>query len=213
IPGAGQPRPSHRLLAAGDAGHRGRRRPARLRVDAPAQRRGPRCGLHGAHRPDRHDLHPLPGRPQSLPGRMDRAGAIAGRHPRPVRNRAGARPRAVALTCHMSYIELTDGTADRYLLDAPGLSLLVFYSRTCATCRVAREQLPALDLPVDRLCWVDAGANGGLVARYEVFHLPSPFLVRDGGYYGPVRASLAGWALPQQLRPALARHPPALPRS
>ncbi|GAB1578841.1 thioredoxin family protein [Bordetella petrii] len=111
----------------------------------------------------------------------------------------------------MSYLELTDGTADRYLLDAPGLSLLVFYSRTCGTCRVAREQLPALELPVDRLCWIDAGANGGLVARYEVFHLPSLFLVRDGAYYGPVSASLAEWDLRQQIGLALDSHPAELP--
>ncbi|KDD97117.1 hypothetical protein L535_2423, partial [Bordetella bronchiseptica SBL-F6116] len=82
----------------------------------------------------------------------------------------------------MDQIELTDGTADRYLLDAPGLSLLVFHSRTCATCGVARQRLPEFDLPVDRLCWIDAGENGGLVQRYEVFHLPALFVTRDGAY-------------------------------
>jgi hypothetical protein len=73
----------------------------------------------------------------------------------------------------MTHIELDNSTADRFLLGAPGLSLLVFYSQTCCQCKQAREQLPTLDLPVDRLCWIDAGHNGGLVERYEVFHLPS----------------------------------------
>ena len=86
----------------------------------------------------------------------------------------------------MEQIELNDSTADRYLLDAPGLSLLVFHSRTCGNCRVAREQLPRLELPVERLCWVDAGENGGLVERYEVFHLPAMFVTRDGAFFGPV---------------------------
>ncbi|MBV7482707.1 thioredoxin [Bordetella sp. BOR01] len=111
----------------------------------------------------------------------------------------------------MQQIELTDSTADRYLLDAPGLSLLAFHSRTCATCKIAREQLPLLDLPVERLCWIDAGDNGGLVARYEVFHLPALFLARDGAFYGPVNASLAEWDLRQQISLALDSYPAELP--
>lgn len=111
----------------------------------------------------------------------------------------------------MQQIELTDSTADRYLLDAPGLSLLAFYSRTCGACKMAREQLPQLDLPVERLCWIDAGDNGGLVARYEVFHLPALFLVRDGTFYGPVNASLAQWDLRQQIGLALDSYPAELP--
>ena len=47
----------------------------------------------------------------------------------------------------MDQIELNDGNADRYLLDTPGLSLLVFHSRTCGTCRIARQELPWLELP------------------------------------------------------------------
>jgi len=111
----------------------------------------------------------------------------------------------------MDAIALDDGTADRYLLDAPGVSLLVFHSRTCGICRVAREQLPGLDLPIERLCWIDAGDNGGLVERYEVFHLPAMFVVRDGAYYGPVSAQLAQWDLQQQIALALDNHPAELP--
>ena len=111
----------------------------------------------------------------------------------------------------MTHIELDDSTADRFLLDAPGLSLLVFYSQTCGLCKQAREQLPTLDLPVDRLCWIDAGHNGGLVARYEVFHLPSLFLTRDGAFYGALHASLAEWDIRQQLGLALDNYPAELP--
>ena len=111
----------------------------------------------------------------------------------------------------MQQIELNDSTADRYLLDAPGLSLLAFHSRTCGNCRVAREQLPEMELPVERICWIDAGDNGGLVERYEVFHLPALFLTRDGAYYGPVNASLAEWDLRQQISLALDSYPAELP--
>ncbi|SAI71524.1 thioredoxin [Bordetella ansorpii] len=107
--------------------------------------------------------------------------------------------------------DLDDGTADRFLLDARGISLLVFHSRTCGTCRVAREQLPAFDLPVERLCWIDAGDNGGLVERYEVFHLPAMFVVRDGTFHGAIAAQLAQWDIEQQLALALDNYPAELP--
>jgi hypothetical protein len=111
----------------------------------------------------------------------------------------------------MEQTELNDGTADRFLLDAAGLSLVVFHSRTCANCRLAREQLPGMDLPVERVCWVDAGDNGGLVQRYEVFHLPAMFVVRDGAFYGPVQASLQEWDIRQQIGLALDGYPGILP--
>jgi len=111
----------------------------------------------------------------------------------------------------MEQLDLDDGTADRFLLDAAGTSLLVFHSRTCGTCRIARQQLPDFDLPVQRLCWIDAGENGGLVERYEVFHLPALHLVRDGTYYGPIAAQLAQWDLQQQIALALDNYPAELP--
>lgn len=93
----------------------------------------------------------------------------------------------------------------------PVLSLLVFYSQTCCQCKQAREQLPTLDLPVDRLCWIDAGHNGGLVERYEVFHLPSFSWPSDGAFYGALHASLADWDIRQQLSLALDNYPAELP--
>jgi len=111
----------------------------------------------------------------------------------------------------MEEIDLDDGTADRYLLDAPGASLVVFHSRTCGDCRLAREQLPRMNLPVERVCWVDAGDNGGLVERYEVFHLPSMYLTRDGVFYGPVQARLDEWDIRRQLALAQGNHPAELP--
>ncbi len=108
-------------------------------------------------------------------------------------------------------LELTDLDADRRLLELPGASLLIFTGEGCSTCRWARQALPQFHLPVDRLCWIDAGHSGGLVERYEVFHLPSLFLVCDGHFLGAIHAPLRPEPLIQALRDALSRPAEELP--
>ncbi|MCY1289257.1 hypothetical protein D9M68_351270 [compost metagenome] len=104
-----------------------------------------------------------------------------------------------ALNSIVTELELTDLDADRRLLDLSGISLVIFTSTGCAACRWARRELPGMALPVDRLCWVDAGRNGGLVERYEVFHLPALFAVRDGVFFGAVQARLTNAELSTAL--------------
>lgn len=111
----------------------------------------------------------------------------------------------------MPQLELTDLDADRRLLDLPGTSLLIFTSRGCASCRWARHELPNLPLSIDRLCWIDAGENAGLVARYEVFHLPMLFVIRDGQFHGALRARLTTVELSDALARALSHLPEELP--
>ncbi len=107
--------------------------------------------------------------------------------------------------------ELTDFDADRLLLDWPGTSLLIFTSIGCASCRWARQTLPDMALPVARLCWIDAANSGGLVERYEVFHLPALFVVRDGQFFGAVNTRLSSVELSAAIGAALARPPEELP--
>ncbi|MEN0106015.1 MAG: thioredoxin family protein [Pseudomonas sp.] len=110
-----------------------------------------------------------------------------------------------------SQTELTDFDADRLLLDWPGTSLLIFTSIGCASCRLARRELPQMALPTARLAWVDAANNGGLVARYEVFHLPALFVVREGQFFGAVHARLTTHELSAAIGAALNRTPEELP--
>ena len=111
----------------------------------------------------------------------------------------------------MTELELTDLDADRYLLDAPGISLLIFTSIGCASCRWVKRELPKLPLHIQRLAWVDAADNGGLVRRYEVFQLPALFVVRDGQFYGALQSRLQPAALIQALDTALSRPAEDLP--
>ncbi len=107
--------------------------------------------------------------------------------------------------------QLTDFDADQRLLAMSGVSLVIFTSVGCASCRYAREVLPGFDLTVDRLCWIDAGENGGLVARYQVFHLPALFVVRDGEFFGALHTRLTVDALNEALAQALVRIAEELP--
>ncbi|WP_263142997.1 thioredoxin family protein [Pseudomonas sp. RIT-PI-AD] len=99
--------------------------------------------------------------------------------------------------------ELSDFDADRRLLDWRGVSLVVFTSQGCSRCRWARQVLPRLRLPVQRLCWIDAGDNGGLVERYEVLQLPALFLVREGRFLGALPMELQEASLIHNLAAAL----------
>ncbi|MET1070039.1 MAG: thioredoxin family protein [Pseudomonas prosekii] len=108
-------------------------------------------------------------------------------------------------------LPLTDFDADQRLLAMSGVSLVIFTSVGCASCRYAREQLPRLQLPIDRLCWIDAADNGGLVERYEVFQLPALFVVRDGEFFGALQSRLTAAELNEALAQALNRIAEELP--
>ncbi|MHC8366209.1 YbbN family protein [Pseudomonas sp. ZT5P21] len=108
-------------------------------------------------------------------------------------------------------LELTDFDADQRLLAMSGVSLVIFTSVGCASCRFTREQLPRFDLDADRLCWIDAGDNGGVVERYQVFHLPALFVVRDGEFFGALKSRLTRIELNKAVGQALIRTAEELP--
>ena len=108
-------------------------------------------------------------------------------------------------------LELTDLDIDQQLLGLPGRSLLVFTSAGCSGCRWARLQLPGWPLPVDRVCWVDAGHNGGAVERYQIFHLPALFVVLEGQLLGQLQTRLTPAALADAIHHALTLTPEELP--
>lgn len=111
----------------------------------------------------------------------------------------------------VTQMELTDLDADHQLLRLPGISLVIFTSEGCSSCRWARKMLPPMELPVERLCWIDAGRNAGLVSRYEVHYLPALFLVRDGCFMGAVQCRLFSNDLVAAIGEALARPAEELP--
>ncbi|TWI53463.1 hypothetical protein IQ22_02680 [Pseudomonas duriflava] len=108
-------------------------------------------------------------------------------------------------------MELNDLDADQALLSLSGATLLLFTAEGCASCRWARQRLPAMMLPVDRIAWVDAGRNGGLVQRYGVYHLPALFVIREGLFYGALNVALTQQALSDAIVRCLGKVPEELP--
>ncbi|MET1077353.1 MAG: thioredoxin [Pseudomonas sp.] len=111
----------------------------------------------------------------------------------------------------MIQLELSDFDADRSLLALPGTSLVIFTSIGCAACRWVRLHLSGWGLPVQRLCWIDAADNGGLVQRYEVLGLPALFVVHNGQFHGALSAPLKPVELALALAAALQRPAEELP--
>lgn len=111
----------------------------------------------------------------------------------------------------MNQVQLSDFDIDHQLLELSGISLVIFTSVGCSSCRWARQQLPHMHLPIDRLCWIDAEENGGAVQRYEVFHLPALFVVRDGAFFGSLHTTMTADSLVGALERALGSVPDELP--
>ena len=111
----------------------------------------------------------------------------------------------------MNQIELNDFDLDHAMLAAAGSTLLIFTGAGCAACRVARRELPAMLLPVERLGWVDAGDNPGAASRYEVFHLPAFFVIHDGAFMGEIHSRMIANDLAAAIGLALGRDADELP--
>ena len=73
------------------------------------------------------------------------------------------------------------------LEETPGISIVLFTSPWCGSCKAMKKALE--NLPADtgiRVFEVDAGTDQALVESFEVFHLPALFLYQDGAYHAPL---------------------------
>lgn len=102
----------------------------------------------------------------------------------------------------MSINRLSQFDFHQRLNETPGVSLVMFSGAHCGACRHWRallQQLVAEDAGLS-LFEVDAGRDEALSREFEVFHLPTLFVFRDGEFHAPLQAE----ASPESLRRALA---------
>ncbi len=80
---------------------------------------------------------------------------------------------------------LVDGNFYDTLQATPGVSLVVFTSLGCASCRAWKEVLKEyLSINTDIVIYeVDAHESMALANEYEIFHLPALFLFKEGAYH------------------------------
>lgn len=92
------------------------------------------------------------------------------------------------------------------LAETPGVSLVMFGSPDCGGCRHLKQVFETLALqdPNLHLYSVDAQCDTALVREFEVFHLPSMFLFRDGRYHCPLHSPAQVDALRRHIALALA---------
>ncbi len=84
-----------------------------------------------------------------------------------------------------------------------GDALVFFTSPACGACKQLRKALERYVQQYDnlRVFEIDAVHESGLVKTFEVFHLPSMFLYRDGQFH----CELHSEAHPQKLHAAIAK--------
>ena len=88
------------------------------------------------------------------------------------------------------------------LTENTGLSLIMFTAPGCGSCRQLRQVLEAHpeDFADLHLFEVDAQQDQALTNEFDVFHLPSLFLFRDGEFHAQIEAE----PLPQNIKDAIA---------
>lgn len=100
--------------------------------------------------------------------------------------------------------DLDEFNLQQRLAQSPGLSLVLFASPTCGTCRRVEQMLPSAAPPGVRLYRVDVQQAQALARAYDVFHLPALFLFRDGHYHARLDCEVTPVALKAAIERALA---------
>lgn len=100
---------------------------------------------------------------------------------------------------------LTEFDYHHVLAATPGVSLVLFTSPDCGTCRVAERLLPHAAAGVAGTCFkVDVQEATALARAFDLFHLPALFLYKDGHFHAVLAAELTPERLRQAVLAALA---------
>lgn len=87
----------------------------------------------------------------------------------------------------MLLAELTEFDFHARIAQSAGVSLVLFSSPDCGSCRHMESVIPVLAGGcVAHLYKVDVQKSTALAHEYEVFHLPSLFLFVDGRFHAPL---------------------------
>lgn len=90
---------------------------------------------------------------------------------------------------------LAEGDFHHRIAGSAGIAVVLFTAPHCGACRRWRQLLPtALDETADGLYEVDVSEATGVARGFDIFHLPTIYLYRDGRFHAelqcPPHASL-----------------------
>ena len=91
------------------------------------------------------------------------------------------------------------------LANTAGTALVLFSSSACGTCRMTEIRLPNLIEDGESLFRVDAQRSPALTNAFDIFHLPSLLLYRDGHFHARLNCQLIPVIFRRALHAALDR--------
>jgi thioredoxin-like negative regulator of GroEL len=94
---------------------------------------------------------------------------------------------------------LDESSYYRQLAQTRALALVLFSSPDCGACRSVERHLPTSAPPDAQLFKVDVQVASALARAFEVFHLPTLFLYRNGRYHARLNCEVT----PVKLRAAI----------
>lgn len=106
----------------------------------------------------------------------------------------------------MPEFELLDSSGYHHrLAQTAGAAVVCFSSPDCGTCRTVERLLPAALPEGTHLFKIDAQRDTALARAFEIFHLPTLLLYRDGRFHAWLEAEVTPAAMRHALVQALAR--------
>jgi thioredoxin 1 len=101
--------------------------------------------------------------------------------------------------------DLTEFDFHPTLARTEGLTLVLFSSPTCGSCRAVEKRLPkAAEGSVTDVFKIDVQQSTGLARAFDVFHLPALFLFVEGHFHAQLKCEIAPAKLQQAIEDALA---------
>ncbi len=89
-----------------------------------------------------------------------------------------------------AFVRLGEGDFHARLAAVPGVAVVLFSAPRCGACHAWKRLLPqALPGIADALFEVDVSEATGVARYYDIFHLPTIYLYRDGRFHAEVQCA------------------------
>jgi thioredoxin-like negative regulator of GroEL len=90
-----------------------------------------------------------------------------------------------------AFVRVGEGAFHEVLRRTPGVAVVLFSAPHCGACRAWKRLLPqALAGLADALLEIDVSEATGVARAYDIFHLPTIHLYRDGAFHAELQCAL-----------------------